>query len=694
MLNRLSLKQIRPEMIKASSLPLSVGAAFLALATLAWAISEHIDDWKIAGPFGGTATALAVDPHDGGTVLAGGMESLLFRSVDSGANWSLVSLPKRNLSEVTAILIDPADSKHYFVGMIAAEGGGLFESRDEGSTWTTVKDIQNFGVRALAAAASKPSRFVAGTLRGVMLSDDSGKSWKRISDLENLEMVGITAVAIDPKDPSIIYAGTTHLPWKTVDGGKTWTSIHTGMIDDSDVFSIYVDPSSPSDVLASACSGIYSSSDHGDLWHKLLGIPNTSRRTHVVRGDPSNPGTIYAGTTTGLFKTLNHGATWKTLTNSQVNALAFDPSRAGRLYLAFEYEGLGKSNNSAEQIDLADNGFVDRAVSSVTVSGQKLLAVETQEGETSGLFVSTNRGESWSQMRNLRGLDGVHLKSIAGVTSEDRILIAATPHQMYKSIDAGITWKAIPIRLIVNPPAQPVKTVRSGPVRSRASGQRSVPRSRSSRPLKPRVITRDVSPSEISGLYTIKSGTKEIIFAATDLGLLRTADLAEQWTLADLPGSIAVTALYAAPNSDGYLVARGAGGLYVSKDFGDHWAELPFPLPPADINDVAIPPDHTAPLLVATRVGLYSSPDGGAKWYANLGGMPASTVSAVIYQSAQPTAYAVEYGRLYQTKDAGVSWSEIPSAFPSLRIRQLWIPDGASGRIYGITSDLGILFRN
>ncbi len=688
------LKQIPYKMIKAFSLRFSVGAAFLGLAALAWAVSERVEDWKIAGPFGGTATAIAVDPQNGKTVLAGAMESLLFRSEDSGANWNLVNLPKRTLGEVTSILIDPADSKHYLVGMIAAEGGGLFESHDGGNIWTSVKDIQNYGVRALASAASEPSRFVAGTLRGVMLSDDSGKSWKRISDPENLEMTGITAVAIDPKDPGVIYAGTTHLPWKTVDGGKTWTSIHTGMIDDSDVFSIYVDPASPADVLASACSGIYSSTDHGDLWHKLLGIPNTSRRTHVVREDPSNPGTIYAGTTMGLFKSLNHGTTWKTLTNSQVNALALDASRPGTMYLALEYEGVGKTNNGGDQIYLADNGFVDRVISSVSTSGHRLFAVETQEGETSGLFLSTNRGESWSQMRNLRGLEGVHLKTIAGVTSEDRILLAASPHQMYKSIDGGSSWKAIPIRLIVNPRPQTEKTTRSEPAGPRTSRSKQAPRSRSARAVKPRIATRDISPSEISALYTIKSGTKEFLFAATDLGLLKTVDLGEQWTLADLPGSIAVTALYSAPNSDGYLIARGAGGLYVSKDFGDHWAELPFPLPPADINDVAIPPDQNAPLLVATRVGLYSSSDGGAKWYANLGGMPASTVSAVIYHGSEQTAYAVEYGRLYETKNAGSSWSEIPSAFPSLRIRQLWIPDDGSSRIYGITSDLGILFRN
>ena len=86
--------------------------------------------------------------------------------------------------------------------------------------------------------------------------------------------------------------------------------------------------------------------------------------------------------------------------------------------------------------------------------------------------------------------------------------------------------------------------------------------------------------------------------------------------------------------------------------------------------------------------------DNGGSWYANTGGIPASTVSSVLYAGKTKIAYAVEYGRLYQTNDAGTSWNLIPSALPTTRIRQLWMPDYTSNRLYGITTDLGILFRN
>ncbi len=621
-------------------------------------------------------------------LLAGAMNSLLFESHDSGANWELLDFPKRNLSEITSVLIDPADPAHYLAGVIAAEGGGLFESHDQGKTWKAVQDLRDVGVRALAAAASQPSRFVAGTLRGVMRSDDSGKTWTRISDPQNLEMQGISAIAIDTKDPNIIYAGTSHLPWKTTDGGKTWESIHTGMIDDSDVFSIYVDPSDPTDVLASACSGIYSSSDRGDLWHKLMGIPNTSRRTHVVREDPLSASVIYAGTTTGLFKSANRGTTWKSLTDTQVNYMAFDPTHSENMYLALEYDGVGKSNNGGEHIDLVNNGFVDRAISWLSVAGERLIAVETQEGETSGIFESADHGQTWSRLQVIKGLAGVHLDTITGAPSDERMLIAASPHQMYKSVDRGANWKPLPVRLIVPPPEPPKP--KSTPARTTRS---KTTRTRTARVVKPKPIIKEISPSEISGLYALKSGAGAMLFAATDLGLLRSVDSGEHWVFAEIPGNTAVTALYFSPNSDGRLIARAAAGLFISKDCGEHWERISFPLAVSDVNDIAIPADGNAPLLVATRVGLYNSPDGGGNWTANRGGIPASTVSSVIYTAAGRTAYAVEYGRLYTTTDAGDSWSAVSSALPSLRIRQLWMASG-SNRLYGITNDLGIIFRD
>lgn len=689
-------KQNLSIMIRSFYHPLAMAAGLAALVSLSLSAAETIGDWKIAGPFGGTATSIAVDPSDAKVVLAGAMNSLLFKSTDSGENWSIINFPKRHLSELTSILIDPANGQHYFVGVIAADGGGLYESSDGGAKWATVKGLERYGVRALTYAASQPTRFLAGTQNGVMMSDDAGKTWARISDPGNSEMAQVTAVAVDSKDPNIMYAGTSHLPWKSMDGGKTWTSIHAGMIDDSDVFSIYVDPANPTSILASACSGIYASPDRGDLWHKLAGIPNTSRRTHIIREDPSDAAIIYAGTTMGLFKSVNHGATWKTLTSTQVNWLAFDPTKSQGLYFALDVEGLAKSDNGGESIRPINNGFVDRVIGSVATSGKKMIAIETQEGETTGFFSSVDRGETWTQMRASKSLSGVHLKALAGLPDDEKVLLGASPHRLYKSIDGGLLWKTLPIRLVTMPPPAPPEKAPVVQKTKRTPASKTAVRPRTARtvkPLKPKPIIKEISVSEVNGLYAFKAGGKDVFLAATDLGLLRSEDMAEHWTLTEIPGASAVTALFFGPNGSS-IIARVATGLFISKDFAEHWTPLSFPLPSSDINEIAISADESSSMLVATRLGLYGSTDGGAKWSVVSGGLPVSTVASVIFGGADKGAYAVQYGHLYQSKDAGASWSEIVTALPPTRIRQLWKADAASSRIYGLTSDLGIIYRD
>lgn len=100
-------------MIKRHLQSITLGTTLAAAALSVLTASVPANDWKIAGPFGGTATTVALDPKDTRVVLAGAMNSLLFQSQDAGSSWNLLDLPKRNLSEVTSILVDPADSKHY-----------------------------------------------------------------------------------------------------------------------------------------------------------------------------------------------------------------------------------------------------------------------------------------------------------------------------------------------------------------------------------------------------------------------------------------------------------------------------------------------------------------------------------------------------------------------------------------------------
>jgi photosystem II stability/assembly factor-like uncharacterized protein len=638
------------------------------------------DDWQISGPYGGSATAVAVDLHNPKILLAGARQSLLYKSDDSGNSWMMLPFPKRTFGEVGAILIDSVDSEHYLIGLVGSSDGGLFESIDAGRTWKAVPALTGLSVRALAVSASDPSRFVAGTTQGVYLSGDSGQTWARISDPGNLEMLGITAVAMDPVHPDTIYAGTPHLPWKTTDGGKTWESIHSGMIDDSDVFSIYVDPHAPGRVFASACSGIYQSANGGEMWRKMMGIPNTHRRTHVIRMDPEQPGTIYAGTTLGLFKSMDRGSTWQQVNDQQVNSLAFDPAQPFDMYLALEDDGLWKADNHGNSLSPLNNGFVARRLTGVTVSGKRLVAIQTQDGNSTGIFVSDDGGNTWNKVLHHSGLEGVHLSTIAGVPGDDRMLWAANPRQVFKSLDGGLSWNPVEISAIWSEEG-PYVVVKG------AKGRGAVRQT---------TINRTIHPNEIHSLAAVLSGTEPVLFAATNRGLLRSSDKGITWTVSHTGAADNFGQIYTSPIGDGRLVARSSLGIYFSEDFGQSWKATAFPFSTSELTDFAVPPAGTSlPMLAATVHGLYLSKDLGRTWYSVTSGLPVSTVRSVVYSSARGfVAYAVLYGQLFQSKDGGNTWSAVPSSLHSLSIRQLWQPAELPDRLFAVTNDIGILFRN
>jgi len=162
------------------------------------------------------------------------------------------------------------------------EGGGVFVSLDYGGTWKAL-GLAGHAIRALVQSESDSNVLIAGALDGVFRSNDLGRNWEQITPAGDSELRNLIRSRLTRRIPGLFMPEHSICLGKTVDGGKKWTPIHTGMIDDSDVLSLAVDASNPQRVFASACSGIYRSEDSGSYWKKIEGIPFSSRRTPVIR---------------------------------------------------------------------------------------------------------------------------------------------------------------------------------------------------------------------------------------------------------------------------------------------------------------------------------------------------------------------------------------------------------------------------
>ena len=106
-------------------------------------ISLALGGVRDAGPWGGGATAIAVNPSNPRMLLAGGRNSLVYRSTDGGDTWTRLAFPRHFLGAVTSLLFDANDAKHYLVGIDnnGSPFSGLWITHDEGRTWTEQADL-------------------------------------------------------------------------------------------------------------------------------------------------------------------------------------------------------------------------------------------------------------------------------------------------------------------------------------------------------------------------------------------------------------------------------------------------------------------------------------------------------------------------------------------------------------------------
>lgn len=614
--------------------------------------------WIAAGPWGGGATAVAVNPANPSMLLAGGRNSLVYRSLDRGETWTRLAFPRHFLGKVTSLQFDPSDPKHYLVGIDnnGSPFSGLWTTRDEGQTWTEQTELSGTAVYALAAWRKDGRILAAGTAQGVWISDDCGEKWRRISKPWLHEMRVVTAVVFSPDDRKSIYAGTPHLPWKTTDGGESWQSIHEGMIDDSDVFSIYVDPRKPGRVLLSACSGIYRTESGGAPWTKFKGIPPNLRRTHAVHIDAAHPDVIYAGTTLGLLKSTD-GATFKRMNELAILGMAFDPEVASRFYIAAEASGLWKTEDGGKTLRRIDEGFTTRRVGQIAHAGSRLYLTTLQDGDAGGLFSSDDRGAKWKLVADADLLGGQHFQFLAAHPTNPNTLVVGNTDRLRRTVDAGKTWKDITV-----------------PGAGRSGGE--------------------TSPAQLQCLSSAAAAKGAVLLAGTSRGLFRSTDFGSTWAPAALTSVRIVPSVLGMTVAGQRILARTRDSLYLSGDAGVTWKPLGFLLSTSIIYDIALSPRPDEAVLLATAQGLYRNQPGSTRWERITGGLQDGTVASVVWDGVtDKLVWCVQFGTLYESVDSGRTWHAVSgSAINNVSIRKLWSDAAIGSRLLAVTPDLGIFY--
>jgi photosystem II stability/assembly factor-like uncharacterized protein len=617
-------------------------------------IPSAFGEWRSTGPFGGDAEVIRVVPKVPGLVVAGAHNGLLFLSRNGGAFWTNIPFEGQSSGILHALEVDPRSSDTWYVGMQGDNPwmSGVYKTVDAGATWTLLAGTKGKAVWSLALWPTNPDVIVAGTGDGVYRSSDAGAAWQQISSSDNEELRPVVSLALDPKNRDIIYAGTTHLPWRTTDSGATWESIHTGMIDDSDVFSIQVDSHHPDQIFASACSGLYASADSAAHWTKLP-TPKGAFRTWFVALNPRDSHIVFAGTAQGLLRSEDEGHTWHLVTSQAVRSISFDAQIWNQIFFASATAGIMISTDGGKTLRESNAGFTNRNFTVLTGTRGTLYASSVFEPGSGGIYRSDNFGLRWQRSPSEPGND---IRLLAAVPDRPGTLFAAGYHGLFKSIDGGKTWKG--------------KTSFSA------------------------------NAGHLTALLALSNG---VLLAGTDHGLFRSTNGIAWQVTPGISGSINSLER----SGDRGVAAITADRAFASMDAGVTWKACGQPSPSTIWYGVAFDnAEHdAATALAATSVGLFRSSDGCSSWTKATGllsdssannGVNSETVSIVMFHPTRAgEAFAAQGGKVYYSLDRGQHWLPVDDAgrgrsWPS----SLFILPEAPDRLFALFSRRGVLSNN
>ncbi len=289
-------------------------------------------------------------------------------------------------------------------------------------------------------------------------------------------------------DPLTYYMGTTGGGlWKTSDAGVSWENISDGFFEMGSVGAVAVSPSNPNivycgmgehavrGVMTSYGDGVYKSTDAGRTWKKI-GLEKTQHIARILI-HPTNPdivfvaaqGALYGPTRErGIYRSTDGGTTWKQVLFvnelTGCNELSMVWSTPEVIYASMwhhqrtpdkvisggEGSGLYKSTDGGDSWEKIHNGLPDEkgkmAIAVSQANPQKVYALVESDSDKDlgGLFVSENAGDTWKMVSGDNRLvqrAWYYIEVFPDPNNEHVVYVMSA--QALRSIDGGKTWEEI-----------------------------------------------------------------------------------------------------------------------------------------------------------------------------------------------------------------------------------------------------------
>ena len=620
------------------------------------------DQWQPIGPFGWDTTARMAtgsqgigvlrthitDPTNSSVVLAGGISSGIWRSVDAGRTW-------KNLALETPI---QAVWRFAWSGtsVYAATSDGLYRSRDRGLTWSKVTLSGNAllstagAVDLVAVSPLDPRRIVIAAINRLYTSTDDGETWRQSCNFE----------------------GTWwDLLWHPTRGDVCYGLVQQG------AHIAFMRSTSSAVKFDAVGLGYPPARPDRKMLRGLIAVTQAEPNMVAVALGGSSADT--AAGAYGLYVSMDQGSTFEHRCCGSVDG----PERASKSmnpnFFDYDIEGNGLGQITWDMgfaISSTDPRFMVIAgifpyrssdggktwselppmhydVQSVSIRGDSIWL--TNDG---GIVLSPDRGATISD-RSF----GISASEVWGFDqSHDGAVMAVGAYHLPISIrDTTVYMKTVPIDgwyawsgadamgANVNPIATEWLYAKPwSSVRGRRTSSKNVPPSAAELGIDLGYITMDninVDPLRYYKLYAVDYGQDAVVTSTDNASTWQTKNKFTNWAFR----------LRVHPRHPEHQVVLGDDGLWHTRDDGATWQVI---TPPASLSrgrglcDMAFSDSDPQTIYVAfngvqKQIKVAVSRDGGQTWSDMSAGLPEASMRTIVYRRG--TA-----GELYAGTNAGV----------------------------------------
>ncbi len=393
---------------------------------------------------------------------------------------------------------------------------------------------------------------------------------------------------------------------------------------------------------------------------RTTGPPGGDVRALVV--DPSNPDRFYFGTLDGqIYTSSDGGKHWQLLYNFGKPRLFVDNIIVDERNPKVIYVGAHRHNQPGGFFKSTDGGVTWRENAQLKNEALHSLAQSEADPNTliagtfTGIFRSDDAGDTWKQLPTQSEPGLIHVESLAIDPRTSNTIYAGTFYLPYKSVDGGQTWKSIKNGIIDDSDIFAIDIDPHDP--------------------------NHIIASACSGIYESKTG-------------------GESWRkVQGIPSQSRRTrAILQHPSVPGMVFAGTTEGFWRSDKGGDPDSWMVTTSRQLEINSIAVHPSRPDMVFIGTNnYGVMVSNDGGKSFTPTNGGFSGRFANAILADRETPNRIyastintATGGGFLFVSNDNGETWRPSMRSMPSRLITYAILQDARDANIIYLGTNLGV----